>query len=120
MNDHSLKIAQRIDTLLREELGEGIDAQRLVDDALYARDVLLVCDAMRGSDLLLYARMFRKAAAAQSVAHPARETAGISALFSSILGPHRVAPAAEPAPPVRGAPPPKPRRWFGRVGSSPK
>ena len=92
----------------------------MVEDTLYARDVLLVCDAMRGSDLLLYARMFRKAAAAQSAAQPARETAGISALFSSILGPHRVAPAAEPAPPVRGAPLPKPRRWFGRVGSSPK
>ena len=65
-----MRVAQRIDALLLEELGEGIDALRMVEDTLYARDVLLVCDAMRGSDLTLYARMFRKAAAEQIATPP--------------------------------------------------
>lgn len=54
-------IAQRIDLKLRHQLGAGVDAQRTVNDALYARDVLLVCDAMQGTDLPLLARQFRAA-----------------------------------------------------------
>jgi hypothetical protein len=54
-------IAQRIDLKLRHELGEGVDAQRTMTDARYARDVLLVCDAMKDTDLPLLARQFRAA-----------------------------------------------------------
>jgi hypothetical protein len=54
-------IANRIDLGLRRHLGEGVDAQRTLTDERYARDVLLVCDAMKGTDLPLLARQFRAA-----------------------------------------------------------
>jgi hypothetical protein len=54
-------IASRIDLGLRRHLGEGVDAQRTLTDERYARDVLLVCDAMKGTDLPLLARQFRVA-----------------------------------------------------------
>lgn len=54
-------IAQRIDLQLRRQLGEGVDAPRTLHDERYARDVLLVCDAMVGTDLPLLARQFRAA-----------------------------------------------------------
>lgn len=54
-------IAQRIDLNLRRQLGEGVDTQRTLADARYARDVLLVCDAMAGTELPLLARQFRAA-----------------------------------------------------------
>lgn len=54
-------IAQRIDLKLRHQLGEGVDVQRTLSDERYARDVLLVCDAMAGTDLPLMARQFRTA-----------------------------------------------------------
>ena len=54
-------IAQRIDLKLRHMLGTGVDARRTLDDERYARDVLLVCDAMVDTDLPLLARQFRAA-----------------------------------------------------------
>lgn len=54
-------IAQRIDLKLRHLLGEGVDSQRTISDDRYARDVLLVCDAMTDTDLPLLARQFRAA-----------------------------------------------------------
>jgi hypothetical protein len=56
-----LKIAQRIDVLLLRELGLGIDPLRMLAQPLYARDVLLVCEAMRGSNLAMLATQFREA-----------------------------------------------------------
>jgi hypothetical protein len=55
------KLAQRIDLLLQRELGQGIDSQRMLAQPLYARDVLLVCDAMKGSELAQLAAQFRQA-----------------------------------------------------------
>jgi hypothetical protein len=55
------KIAQRLDVLLLRELGQGIDPLRMLAQPLYARDVLLVCDALRGSDLAMLAQQFRDA-----------------------------------------------------------
>ena len=55
------KIAQRLDVLLLRELGLGIDPLRMLAQPLYARDVLLVCDALRGSDLAMLAQQFRDA-----------------------------------------------------------
>jgi hypothetical protein len=54
-------IAQRIDLKLRHLLGEGVDAQRALADERYARDVLLVCEAMKDTDLPVLARQFRAA-----------------------------------------------------------
>ena len=57
--DLRLKIAQRINLLLQRELAQGIDVPRLLAQPLYARDVLLVCDAVRGNDLAMLAQQFR-------------------------------------------------------------
>jgi len=54
-------IAQRIDLKLRHLLGEGVDSQRTISDERYARDVLLVCEAMKDTDLPVLARQFRTA-----------------------------------------------------------
>lgn len=58
-----LKIADRIDALLEGELGQGIDFERMLRDPLYARDVLLVCDAFPGHELATLASEFRTAMA---------------------------------------------------------
>jgi hypothetical protein len=54
-------IVEHIDRQLRHHLGEGVDAHRTLHDARYARDVLLVCDAMKDTDLPTLARQFRAA-----------------------------------------------------------
>ncbi len=61
---HCLKLADRIDALLKHEIGQGIDRQRLLADPLYSRDVLLVCEALVATAGPLLARSFRRAAAA--------------------------------------------------------
>lgn len=55
--DHAqrLQTARRIQQRLRHELGQGIDTERLLTDRLYARDVLLVCEAL-GGDLAALAQ----------------------------------------------------------------
>ena len=63
MNTRScLKIADRMHELLLRELGQGVDGLRMVAEPLYARDVLLVCDAMPGTELATLAQHFRVAA----------------------------------------------------------
>lgn len=59
-----IQIAQRIRQDLIREIDHEILIERLLDDARYARDVLLVCDAMVGGDLPALATMFREASAA--------------------------------------------------------
>ncbi len=54
-------IANRIDLQLRQHLGQGVDASRVLSDLRYARDMLLVCDAMAGTGLPLLAHQYRKA-----------------------------------------------------------
>lgn len=58
-----LQIADRIDVQLQAKLARGIDLGRMLSDPLYARDVLLVCDAHRGEELATLAREFREAMA---------------------------------------------------------
>ena len=109
-----LKIADRINALLVAELGQGIDRQRMVAEPLYARDVLLVCDAIRG-DLSSLAQHFRSAATelpaeATAASARARESTGFSAsrFLNSLFGP---ASTLEPhAPATR----PPSRSWLGR------
>jgi hypothetical protein len=75
---HCLKIAERMDALLLPELGQGVDSLRMVAEPLYARDVLLVCDAMPGTELAQLARQYRVAATepAQVEATPSRAAPG--------------------------------------------
>jgi hypothetical protein len=54
-------IVSRIDLQLRRHLGQPVDAHRAVTDARYARDLLLVCDAMADTDLPQLAAEFRDA-----------------------------------------------------------
>ncbi len=112
-----LQLAQRIDAQLQRSLGEGIDAQRMLDSALYARDVLLVCDAMPGTELQSLASLYRAAAAQGAeaaskaqAAGPRRAPMGISELLNSIFGPITEAP---PETEDRTLPLPHPaqRRW---------
>lgn len=58
------QIAHRIHDLMLGEIGHGIQIERLLGDARYARDVLLVCDACLGSELMALAAMFREVTAA--------------------------------------------------------
>jgi hypothetical protein len=83
-----LKIALRIDARLRAELSEGIDADRMVSEPLYARDVLLVCDAMAGTELHRLAGLYRVAALqAGARALPlTRAPLGIGRLLSALFG----------------------------------
>lgn len=78
-----LQIAEQMDVLLQRELGQGIDAYRMLAEPLYVRDVLLVCDAMPGSELASLARQFRAAAApppaAENPAVPRRRPAAPAA-----------------------------------------
>ena len=58
---HCLTMADRIHALLVREIGQGLDRQRLLREPLYARDVLLVCDALPQSGLPALAQQFRQA-----------------------------------------------------------
>jgi hypothetical protein len=57
----ALRVGNRINLVLLRQLGKGCDVRRLIDEPLYARDVLYVCDAMPGTDLVALARDFRRA-----------------------------------------------------------
>ncbi len=78
---HCLKLAERIHALLERELGQGIERSRLLAEPLYARDVLLVCDAMVATDGPLLARAFRRAAAAAEEGTAEASPSGWGALF---------------------------------------
>ncbi len=93
---HCLKLADRIDALLQHEIGQGIDRQRLLADALYARDVLLVCEALVATAGPLLARSFRRAAAAPEEGTPQGQGA--------------------PTPPATG---PRALRWAAWLGLEP-
>ena len=48
-----LQIATKIHFFLLRELGQGIDVERMLTHRRYERDVLLVCEACKGTDLAL-------------------------------------------------------------------
>lgn len=91
---HCLKLAARIHALLLQELGQGIEAPRLLAEPLYARDVLLVCDALAATDGPLLARAFRRAAAAPEEGPPAVPPPRTRARWTAWLG---LAPAPQAA-----------------------
>ena len=104
-------IAQSIGRLLERDLGHGVDPRRMLNDALYARDVLLVCEAEQGSELHALARQFRKAPAFR-MRDPAPTAAGAVAGASRPgASAHLAALAAGEA---RQQPWYSPARWLGR------
>ena len=54
-----LQLAQRIHLLLLREIDHAIEVERLLADPRYARDVLLVCEAVPGGELQPLVRLFR-------------------------------------------------------------
>ncbi len=67
-HQHRLQLANRIHLQLTRDLGHGIDVQRLLADVRYARDVLLVCDALPQSDLPALSAQFRQAEPSEAAA----------------------------------------------------
>ena len=63
MLSNRLLIARQMQAVLQVELEHVIEIERLLGDAHYARDVLLVCDALRCEDLAALAAQFRAASA---------------------------------------------------------
>jgi len=78
-----LQLATRIHYALRREIGQGIDVGRLLKHALYARDVLMVCDACTGHDLRRLATAFRAASLPEAAAGAGT---GDSSIFGSSQG----------------------------------
>lgn len=108
-----LKIASRISALLQRELGQGVDATRMLSEPMYARDVLLVCEAMEGSELAELAPAFRAAlAAATDPAAGGAPPAGFSA--SRFLNSLFAASTGSPASTLDAPPALRRRGWFGR------
>jgi hypothetical protein len=80
-----LQLATRIHYALLREVGCGIDVGRLLKQALYARDVLLVCDACSGHDLRRLATAFRAASMPASAGDADASGFGASQSGSSSL-----------------------------------
>ncbi len=113
-----LRIAERINTQLVRGLARGIDPQRMLAESLYARDVLLVCDAHHGSDLASLAQHFRLAAAEppQDSRHPSTWGAESTGFGASRPGGHSGfdAQSQSPAPRERTGAWFSPSRWLGK------
>ncbi|MBS1176787.1 MAG: hypothetical protein H6R06_1199 [Proteobacteria bacterium] len=58
-----LQLANRIHLALMHELGQGIDVMQMLGNSLYARDVLLVCQAYPATELRRLGEQFRQATA---------------------------------------------------------
>ena len=116
--DHStrlFRIAHRIHLLLLRELGQGIDVRRMINERLYARDVLLVCDARPGTDLAslaLHFRATRSALAAEAVAAAAPPATGVGVTLSSLFGTDFEVSRPAREGDLRRVPPAAARRWF--------
>ena len=63
MSQTRLHIAHQLQAALQLELEHEIEVERLLGDTLYARDVLLVCDALRSAGLSALAAQFRAGSA---------------------------------------------------------
>jgi hypothetical protein len=117
--DRRTLIASRIDLHLRRHLGTRLDCYRALTDADYVRDVLLVCDAMQGTDLPLLARQFRSAGehAARSTPAPGHDAGPPQGWAADTSGfGLSLPPLADELPlgnATRARPWFSPRRWFG-------
>ena len=118
-SSHCRVLAARIHALLESALGAGVESERLVRDERYARDVLLVCDAMAGTEGPDLAREYRLATEAAPPAEPPQQPARmplrVASLLNAVFGPldePASLPPTGPRPAVGGDPAPR-RRWFG-------
>ena len=68
-----LQLANRIHLGLMRELGQGIDLKQMLNSALCARDVLLVCQAYPDTELPQLSEQFREASAEQMTHHTDRQ-----------------------------------------------
>jgi hypothetical protein len=89
---HCLRIAGRLHRLLERELGQGLDAQRMLSEPRYARDVLLVCKALHGTDAPWLAQAFRSALAvaedeARANAPAFAASDFLHSVFDAVFGP---------------------------------
>jgi len=82
-----LQLATRIHYALLREIGVGIDVGRALKQPLYARDVLLVCEACEGHDLRRLAIAFRAASLPAAASGGANDASGFgtSQAWSSSL-----------------------------------
>lgn len=71
-NQLRLHVANRIHLGLMRELGQGIDVKQMLGSALYARDVLLVCQACQDSELRRLGEQFRQASTEPNAGRAAR------------------------------------------------
>jgi hypothetical protein len=74
-----LQLANRMHLQLLRQLGQGIDVKRMLGDERYARDVLLVCDALPQHGLREMAARYREACIDEGVSRPmswAQDTSG--------------------------------------------
>jgi hypothetical protein len=89
--NRSLQIATRIHFALLREIGVGIDIGRLLKQPLYARDVLLVCDACTGHDLPRLATALRGISA--DGVHAGASSGASSQFSTSLLGGSQFSPS---------------------------
>jgi hypothetical protein len=108
-----LQIATRMHFVLLRELGQGIDVAKMLKHDVYARDVLLVCDAHRDLELARLAQQYRAADAAPA---SAIESASTIAVGDSQFAGSSGFGASRPMPPQATAPS-APRTWFDRLMS---
>ncbi len=73
-----LQLANRIHLMLMRELGQGIDVAALLRQPVYARDVLLVCEALEGTDGPALARQFRAGAPVEPGPAPWKVSTGLA------------------------------------------
>jgi hypothetical protein len=94
------QLAQRIHKLLVKEIEHAIEVERLLADPRYARDVLLVCEAVPGVELGALAALFREASAgrpaspghAPQVNDWGRDTSGFGVTQPPSMMPHLTRP----------------------------
>ncbi len=105
-----LQLAHRIHTALLREIGQGIDLGRMLQSDLYARDVLLVCEAFAGTDLQQLGSDFVQASRASQAPSGDEAAASDFAPSSPAGAGQRRSKAAPPPPPSSRWM--HPSRWF--------
>jgi len=93
-----LQLATRIHYALLRETGIGADVSRLLKQPLYARDVLLVCEACGDAhDLRRLATAFRAASLAAAEGNPHGAASGFGASQDWSSSPLSMPPESVPA-----------------------
>ncbi|MBL8320151.1 MAG: hypothetical protein JNJ42_17225 [Burkholderiaceae bacterium] len=113
LRPNRLQIATRLHFVLMRELGQGIDVGRMLKHEVYARDVLLVCDAFRGHELEQLSKAFRVASdePAPTAAAPLSTYEYRDSQFAAPV----TGPAAMPPVAARDKAPAAARTWFDRI-----